>query len=549
MKSPIKNLLFAVSAAALGFSPGLAGCDRDPQTEQPGKETQTGPTTYSIAFSAVEHGSARATVDNLTVSKAYAEEVVTIVAEVDPADTETYEFTGWEVVSGDVALDDANSATTTFTMPAGNVELRANITEIDIPTMQQIALDTDGVVGGTFAAYTSGATETKITEALSGTLVKLVSIPKVDIASREQYTFLEWTVTGATVDDANAAVTHFTMPKNDVTVKAAFRLRDDLVFFDIDCRQTTGGSVKALIGETEVSEAEQGRNMRIFATPDDGYKWVSWQCSDNVLLDNSTVFQPATFRMPAGNVVVKAAFEEITYQVTIALYTGGPDDSDIIATIDGQPVSGSNKMFRAEPGSAVSLTAVNPTGVSYNSEQGFSHWVAGPGVELSTTTMITTEFTMPGQNVQIGCHFDDKKPSGSTAGDPAFYGTWVWSEGGIEISKIVITESTIAFVRTADGKGYDGEKMRWNAVENSGEFASPTLAAEHPTGYRLESVRPDWGYELYKGIAGWRESGLDAGNGDVLFEWWYINAAGDKLMPGPNPTNASGGKGPYIKQP
>lgn len=80
------------------------------------------------------------------------------------------------------------------------------------------------------------------------------------------------------------------------------------------------------------------------------------------------------------------------------------------------------------------------------------------------------------------------------------------------------------------------------------------MAENYPDGYRIEAVSMDRYFgdgDPYTGIYPWREDGTVYAypNGiDVAFEWWYISEDGTSLMPGRNPTDASGGKGPYVKQ-
>ena len=72
---------------------------------------------YSITVDASEHGTASADTEN-----AYAGDTVTLTATPD----EGYRFVGWTVVSGDVTVNEDN----TFTMPSGNVELKAEFEHI-----------------------------------------------------------------------------------------------------------------------------------------------------------------------------------------------------------------------------------------------------------------------------------------------------------------------------------------------------------------------------------------------------------------------------------
>lgn len=537
MKKIFKYFLVIVPAIVAGMISCTKGTD-GPVPEPP--EENDG--LYSITFSESAYGSAVASIDGLKISEAYEGEEVTIEAAVDSSYSGTHEFSCWKVISGDAVISDTASATAVLTMPGEDVELEAVFSEIRIPSVHNIILDTEGVTGGTFGAYIDGE---KAASAATGTEVELAAIPSSP-AVGDIYEFVEWQLTGAEPADKYSSTTVFVMPDEDVTVKAVFRLDDDLVYYDIECIQTSGGTITAYIGQEKVDKAMAGQNILVMAVPDEGYVWSHWECSDNVNFDDSSVCDPGTFKMPGEDVVLKAVFEEKTYVITLMTVTSGPlSGSKAEAFFEGQKVN------RAKPGQRIDLVATPGPSVASQIEEMFIEWTSEPSPLLFTTTTPETAFIMPEGDVVITCWFDDKIPTGNPVGDSRFYGTWVDEATG---TKIIISEDRFDFVRISDNKGYSLENLHWNPVKNEGEFASHSMAENYPDGYRIEAVSMDRYFgdgDPYTGIYPWREDGTVYAypNGiDVAFEWWYISEDGTSLMPGRNPTDASGGKGPYVKQ-
>lgn len=89
-----------------------------------------------------------------------------------------------------------------------------NIT-ITAPAPKAITF-TQPSAGGSFTVSVAGSNITSGTTVASGTTVTLTATPSSD------YEFTSWTVTGATVADASAATTTFTMGTSDVTIGANF---------------------------------------------------------------------------------------------------------------------------------------------------------------------------------------------------------------------------------------------------------------------------------------------------------------------------------------
>ncbi|MGN0312426.1 MAG: hypothetical protein ACI4CC_06585, partial [Lachnospiraceae bacterium] len=140
----------------------------------------------------------KATVDGTEVTKAAEGTVITLNA--DPAPTGKV-FDKW-VVTG-ATVDDENSATTTFTMPASAVSVKAIYK--DAPATKYTVTVTDGTGSG---EYAEGATVTLTANAPASGKV-----------------FDKWVVESGdiTLADANNATTTFTMPASEVSVKATYK--------------------------------------------------------------------------------------------------------------------------------------------------------------------------------------------------------------------------------------------------------------------------------------------------------------------------------------
>ena len=133
--------------------------------------------TVVVTYKAVEYNitvtDGKATVGaGSEISKAAEGTVVTLTANAAPSGKV---FDKWEVVSGGITLADANSATTTFTMPASAVSVKATYKNIPVVTYTV----TFNANGGTTSAVSMQ----------TGADGKLTSLPN---ASRSSYTFAGW---------------------------------------------------------------------------------------------------------------------------------------------------------------------------------------------------------------------------------------------------------------------------------------------------------------------------------------------------------------------
>jgi len=213
-----------------------------------------------------------------------AGETVTVAAN-NPAAGQ--QFVRWESVgTPTVSFANAMSQTTTFTMPSGDVTVRAVFEAI--PTFTAIV--EGGTGGGNFPV---------------GATVNITATPP------SGQRFARWEAVGTTILFGNlmSSTTSFTMPARDVTIRAIF---EPIPTFTATVNGGTGdGSFAA------------GSAVSIRATAPVGYRFVRWETVGLLAVTFANANSAnTTFEMPARNVTVRAVFEStsITHNVrTIAI--------------------------------------------------------------------------------------------------------------------------------------------------------------------------------------------------------------------------------------
>lgn len=125
----------------------------------------------------------------------------------------------------------------------------------------------------------------------------------------EGYLFVKWTVVSGEVTLADATVNPFkiTMPNGDVAIEASFA--EKIIPYAIRVVAGENGSVKAMAGEQEVTEAPEGTAVTLTATPDEGYEFVAWTLTGVEIAGEDLLKNPLTITMPAAEVNAEASFK------------------------------------------------------------------------------------------------------------------------------------------------------------------------------------------------------------------------------------------------
>ena len=210
------------------------------------------------------------------------EENVTVTAQ--PVEGKT--FTGWEV-TGLPADVDTTKATISFKMPANNVTLKAQYTENAPKT------------------YKLDVTNAKVTLKDGGAVADLTAVPVgtelvATAAEKDGYTFTGWEVAGLPTDvDTTKATISFTMPANNVTLKAQYKKNTYTLTVD---------------GVDEQRDFEE--NVTVTAQPVEGKTFTGWEVT-GLPTDVDTTKATISFKMPANKVTLKAQYKKNTYTLTV----------------------------------------------------------------------------------------------------------------------------------------------------------------------------------------------------------------------------------------
>ena len=246
------------------------------------------------------------TVKKGTATPSFAKEgtLVTIIAEFIPG----RKFERWDVLGDNVTvtLDNKNSKTATFNMPAGNVEVEAKY-----KMLQSITVN-DGT-------YTVNDETT--TEAVKGDKIVATANP-----APEGQKFVGWEVVGVdglTDEQKAASPIEFEMPKNGVKLTAQYKTLRNIV--------VNNGTYT--VNGTDDKQAVEGDKIAIKAAERPGYQFVRWEA----VTDNVTIIgvnnKEATFTMPNKNVELRARYNKL-YTITV---DGG--HADVTSALTGKEIT------------------------------------------------------------------------------------------------------------------------------------------------------------------------------------------------------------------
>lgn len=239
-----------------------------------------------------------------TATPSFAKEGTEIT--IEAAERPGYRFERWDVPSANVTLADKNNRTTTFNMPAGEVQVEAKY-----KALQSITVN-DGT-------YTVNGETT--TEAVKGDKIVATANP-----APEGEKFAGWNVVGVdglTDEQKAASPIEFEMPKNGVALTAQYKTLHNIV--------VNKGTYT--VNGTDDKQAVEGDKIAIKAAERPGYQFVRWE----VVPDNVTITgvnnEEATFIMPNENVELKARYNKL-YTITV---DGG--HADVTSALTGKEIT------------------------------------------------------------------------------------------------------------------------------------------------------------------------------------------------------------------
>ena len=400
-----------------------------------------------------------------------------------------HEFDGWKL-SGDSAQmvepseNWENSETFTFTMPAGNVSLKADYKQLYDLTVK----------GGTIEDE-SGSTDSGVY--LPGTQVTVHFTESTDIAKQ----FKQWTYEGTRPEAPEGTGSEggwdsskekkditFTMPTGDVTLKAEYK---DVYTVSVENERGT-----VLVNGEERSRALAGETVTVKISDaffDAHRQFNGWSLTSGTeptdLPDGWQTSREFTFTMPADNVSLTAGYKQL-YDVTVTGGTieGGTDDNGIYKKI-------------VKPGELVTVRAES------TEENPFQQWTntgtepeapdGGWTVENWETSREFT-FKMPSGNVTLEAQQDQlyKVSINDSLGSVTI--------NGEQRSSLWVKEGDTVTVATTLKDGYWMEFMKWTAQDGSTTPVEPDEGWQTSTAFTFKM--PNGPVEL---VAQWSASSLD----------------------------------------
>ncbi len=270
-----------------------------------------------------------------------------------------YTFTGW-TATGIPADANFDGATVTFTMPANKVTLNAKY------------------IANAPKTYELKVTNAKVTLKDGGAVADLTAVPVgtelvATAPEKDGYTFTGWEVTGLSADvDTTKATISFTMPANNVTLKAQYTENApetyELKVTDAKVTLKDGSDV------ADLTAVRVGTELVATAPEKDGFTFTGWE-KDGLPADANIDGATITFKMPANNVTLTPQYTENTsetYTVTV-----GEEDTEYAVGAD--------------------VTIIAPA----KAGETFIGWDAVGVPEGTDTTSETITFKMPANNVTL----------------------------------------------------------------------------------------------------------------------------------------------------
>ena len=298
-----------------------------------------------------------------------------------------YTFTGWEVTGLPTDVD-TTKATISFTMPANNVTLKAQYTENAPKTYKLDVTDAKVTLkdGGTVADLTAVSVGTEL----------VATAPEKD-----GYTFTGWEVAGLPTDvDTTKATISFTMPANNVTLKAQYTENAPKTYkLDVTDAKVTlkdGGAVADLtavpVGTELKATADEDTETRVFK---------NWNCTGLELTEEQRTAHEIYFTMPDHDVNLVAEFVTPTkpdpapenYKLIVSGAQVTLKDGSAVADLTAVPV-----------GTELVATAPEKAGYTFDSweKEGLP---ADANIDGATIT-----FKMPANNVTLKAQYTENAP-------------------------------------------------------------------------------------------------------------------------------------------
>ena len=283
--------------------------------------------------------------------------------------------------NGKMYFDDAPLYSIQYGSEDGSFPSVTKPTKAGTYSVYIVVNDSDHYVGNQYEVDTYTVSESKYTLTVDDKSTEHVAGEKLSFTADEKdgYTFTGWKVTGLPTDvDTTKATISFTMPANNVTLKAQYTENAPKTYkLDVTDAKVTlkdGGAV------ADLTAVPVGTELVATAPEKDGYTFTGWEVT-GLPADVDTTKATISFTMPANKVTLKAQYKKNNYTLTV----DGVDeqrDFEENVTVTAQPVEGKT----------------------------FTGWeVTGLPADVDTTK-VTISFKMPANNVTLKAQYTENAP-------------------------------------------------------------------------------------------------------------------------------------------
>ena len=297
--------------------------------------------------------------------------------------------------NGKMYFDDAPLYSIQYGSEDGSFPSVTKPTKAGTYSVYIVVNDSDHYVGNQYEVDTYTVSESKYTLTVDDKSTEHVAGEKLSFTAAEKdgYTFNGWKVTGLPTDvDTTKATISFTMPANNVTLKAQYTENAPKTYklevTDAKVTLKDGGAV------ADLTAVPVGTELKAIAYEDtETSVFKSWSCTGLELTEEQSTARVVYFTMPDHDVNLVAEFVTPTNKLEVTDAKVTLKDGGAVADLTAVPVG-------------TELVATAPEKDGYT----FTGWeVTGLPTDVDTTKA-TISFTMPANKVTLKAQYTENAP-------------------------------------------------------------------------------------------------------------------------------------------
>ena len=297
--------------------------------------------------------------------------------------------------NGKMYFDDAPLYSIQYVSEDGSFPSVTKPTKAGTYSVYIVVDSSDHYVGNQYKVDTYTVSESKYTLTVDDKSTEHVAGEKLSFTADEKdgYTFTGWKVTGLPTDvDTTKATISFTMPANNVTLKAQYTENAPKTYkLDVSGAQVT---LKDGSDVADLTAVSVGTELKATADEDtETSVFKNWSCTGLDLTEEQSTARVVYFTMPDHDVNLKAEFVTPTNKLEVTDAQVTLKDGGAVADLTAVPV-----------GTELVATAAEKDGYT------FTGWeVTGLPADVDTTKA-TISFTMPANKVTLKAQYTENAP-------------------------------------------------------------------------------------------------------------------------------------------